>query len=136
MIALLGGNAGNQSLAVMIRSLATDDVPSPQIPGILRRQAGVGLLNGLLLAIASGALSLLLLSSGTFSSGAEPAIVSVIVAVATLVNLVVAAVAGAGIPLALRRLGQDPALASSIFLTLITDLLGFGGFLLFAAVLL
>ena len=136
VIALLGGNAGNQSLAVMIRSLATDDVPSPQIPGILRRQAGVGLLNGLLLAIASGALSLLLLSSGTFSSGAEPAIVSVIVAVATLVNLVVAAVAGAGIPLALRRLGQDPALASSIFLTLITDLLGFGGFLLFAAVLL
>ena len=136
VIALLGGNAGNQSLAVMIRSLATDDVPSPQIPGILGRQAGVGLLNGLLLALASGGLSLLLLSSRTFKSASDPAIVAVIVAVAALVNLIVAAVAGAGIPLVLRKLGKDPALASSIFLTLITDLLGFGGFLLFAAALL
>ena len=55
---------------------------------------------------------------------------------AALANLIIAAVAGSGIPLVLRRLGQDPALASSIFLTLITDLVGFGGFLVVAAILL
>lgn len=60
----------------------------------------------------------------------------VVVGIAALANLIIATVAGAGIPLLLRRLGQDPALASSIFVTLITDVVGFGGFLLVAALLL
>ena len=136
VIALLGGNGGNQSLAVMIRSLASDDVPGPQIPGIFARQAGVGLLNGALLAIVATAVTYLLLDAGVFSSDSSPVAVSLIVGVAALSNLVIATFAGTAIPLVLRQLGQDPALASSIFLTLITDVVGFGGFLLVAGLLL
>jgi len=136
VIALLGGNGGNQSLAVMIRSLATDDVPRARVPGILARQAGVGLLNGLLLAVVAAGLTYLLLGTGVFQSSSEPSTVAVVVAMAALANLVIATVSGAAIPLLLRRLGQDPALASSIFVTLITDVVGFGGFLLVAGLLL
>jgi magnesium transporter len=136
VVALLGGNGGTQSLAVMIRSLASDDVPRAQVPSILLRQAGVGLLNGLLLGVAAALLTLILLNTGVFDSGSEPLAVAVIVGIAAMANLVIASVAGAGIPILLRRLGQDPALASSIFLTLITDIVGFGGFLLVAAWLL
>lgn len=136
VIALLGGNGGNQSLAVMIRSLASDDVPGSQVPGILARQAGVGFLNGLLLALFSGTLTLILLASEVFDSQSDPSSVAVVVGIAAFANLVIASVAGSGIPVLLRRLGKDPALASSIFLTLITDVVGFGGFLLVASLLL
>lgn len=136
VIALLGGNGGNQSLAVMIRSLASDDVPPAQVPAIMGRQAGVGLLNGLLLAVVSGVVTFLLLGAGVFDSNSANLGVATIVSLGALANLFVAAIAGAGIPLVLRKLGQDPALASSIFLTLITDVVGFGGFLLVAAILL
>jgi magnesium transporter len=136
VIALLGGNGGNQSLAVMIRSLASDDVPGSQVPSILLRQAGVGALNGLMLAVIASGLTFLLLETRVFEGSTEPFEVAVVVAIAALANLVVGSVAGSAIPLILRRLGKDPALASSIFLTLITDAVGFGGFLLVAAVLL
>jgi magnesium transporter len=136
LIALLGGNGGNQSLAVMIRSLASDDVPGAQVPRILIRQAGLGSLNGLMLAMAAGGLTYLLLESGVFGTSSTALGVAVVVAIATMLNLVIGSVSGSGIPLLLRRLGQDPALASSIFLTLITDMVGFGGFLLVAVLLL
>lgn len=136
VIALLGGNGGNQSLAVMIRSLASDDVPSPQVPGIFARQAGVGLLNGVLLALVATGVTYLLLEGEVFRSGSSSLAVSLIVGLAALSNLVIATVSGTAIPLLLRQLGQDPALASSIFLTLITDIVGFGGFLLVAGLLL
>ncbi len=136
VIALLGGNGGNQSLAVMIRSLATDDVPRAQVPRILARQAGVGTLNGLLLAAVASGLTFVLATTGVFQTTSEPATLAVVVAVASLANLVIATVAGTAIPLILRRLDQDPALASSIFVTLITDVVGFGGFLLVAGLLL
>jgi magnesium transporter len=62
--------------------------------------------------------------------------VALVVAIAALFNLILGSITGAGIPVLLRRLGKDPAQASSIFLTLITDLAGFGGFLLVAGLLL
>jgi magnesium transporter len=62
--------------------------------------------------------------------------VGLVIGIACLANLLIATLSGAAIPLILRRLGQDPALASSILLTLITDVVGFGGFLLVAAALL
>jgi len=136
IVATLGGNGGNQSLAVMIRSLASDDVPRAQVTGILLRQTGVGLLNGLLLAVASAALTFALIDAGVFDSRSAPINVGLVIGIACLANLLIATLSGAAIPLVLRRLGQDPALASSILLTLITDVVGFGGFLLVAAALL
>lgn len=136
VVALLGGNGGNQSLAVVIRSLASDDVPAPQVPGIFARQAGVGVLNGIVLALVATGVTYLLLDAGVFQSRSDAAVVSLIVGLAAMANLVIATVSGTAIPLILRQLGQDPALASSIFLTLITDIVGFGGFLLVAGLLL
>jgi len=132
IVALLGGNGGNQSLAVMIRSLASDDVPSAQVPGILGRQTGVGILNGIALGLLAALVSWMLIDAGVFDTNSDPAQVALVVGVSACVVLVVGALAGSGIPVILRRFGLDPALASSIFLTLITDMVGFGGFLLLA----
>lgn len=136
LIALLGGNAGNQSLAVMIRSMASDEVPGSQVPGILARQTSVGALNGVLIAVSAGLVSYLLLISGIFGLDSQPTLVAVTVALAAMINLTIGTLAGAGIPVLLRRFGQDPALAASIFLTLVTDMVGFGGFLIIASLLL
>jgi magnesium transporter len=96
----------------------------------------VGVLNGLLLAVASAALTYVLIDAGVFNSSSEPLNMGLVIGLASLANLVIATLSGAAIPLVLRRLGLDPALASSILLTLITDVVGFGGFLLVAAALL
>jgi magnesium transporter len=136
IVATLGGNGGNQSLAVMIRSLASDDVPRAQVTSILLRQAGVGVLNGLLLAVAAAGVTYVLVDSGVFVSTSDPATVALVIGIACMANLLIATLSGSAIPLILRRLGLDPALASSILLTLITDAVGFGGFLLVAAALL
>lgn len=136
VVALLGGNGGIQSLAVVIRALATDSVPGHRAAGIVARQAGIGMAEGLALAAIAGGLTLVLTSQGVFTSNSPPLRVATVVGIGALANLTVATASGSAIPLALRRLGFDPALASSIFLTLITDLVGFGGFLLVAAALL
>lgn len=134
IVALLGGNAGAQSLAVTIRGLASDDIPRAETRGILARQGSVGLMNGALVGTAAGIVAGLF---ALFTSASEPHLtVGIVVGVAALVNLVVATAAGAAIPLTFRALGLDPALASNIFLTLITDLVGFAGFLGVATLLL
>ena len=136
VVALLGGNGGVQSLAVVIRSMAIGDLPRARIWTVLRRQLGIGLLNGAFLAVAAMLLTVLLLSTELFASNFGAAKVAPVVGAAALANLAIATLAGTGIPIALRRLGFDPALASSIFLTLITDVVGFGGFLVVAGWLL
>lgn len=136
IVALLGGNGGNQSLAVMIRSMASDSVPSAQVPAILTRQTGVGVLNGVALGLISALLSFFLIEVGVFPTRSEPVKVASVVGLSAFVVLIVGSLAGSAIPVLLRKLGLDPALASSIFLTLITDTVGFGGFLLLANLLL
>jgi magnesium transporter len=133
VVAQLGGNGGNQSLAVMIRSLASDDVPSAQVPGILGRQLGIGVLNGVVVGVLAGFLCWGLMKVGIFEGDSDPTAVALVVALSALAVLVIGAFVGSGIPVLLRRLGLDPALASSIFLTLITDMVGLGGFLLMAS---
>jgi magnesium transporter len=136
IIALIGGNGGNQSLAVMIRSMASDDVPPAQVPGILGRQTGVGVLNGLAVGTLTALACWLLISAEVFDTDTDPAQIAIVVGISGFAVLVVGTLAGSGIPVVLRKLGLDPALASSIFLTLLTDIVGFGGFLLMAAWLL
>jgi magnesium transporter len=133
VVARIGGDAGSQSLAVVIRSLATEDIPSTEVSGVMRRQISIGAANGLAVALLSGLLGA---TVQTILGGPESLKIGVVMAVAAWVNLVVAGLAGAGIPLLLRRLGADPALASSLFLTTCTDLVGFAGFLGVAALIL
>ncbi len=127
MVALLAGNSGAQSLAVMIRAMAVGDLPPGRAPRAVQREFVVGSLNGLVIAVLSG------IGGAFLASDTE---IGVIIAISVAVNFVVAGLAGAGIPVVLRRLGHDPALASNIFLTMITDIVGFGGFLATATILL
>jgi magnesium transporter len=127
MVALLGGNSGAQSLAVIIRAMALGDLPPGRAMRAVRREFLVGLTNAISLAVLAG------LVAWRFSDNQE---IGIVMGVGVGVNLIVAGFAGASIPVLLRRLGLDPALASNIFLTLITDLVGFGGFLLTARILL
>lgn len=127
MVALLGGNGGAQSLAVIIRAMALGDLPPGRAMRAVRREFFVGLSNAGSLAVMAG------LAAWLVSGSAR---IGFVMGFAVGLNLIVAGVAGSGIPVLLRKLGLDPALASNIFLTIVTDLVGFGGFLLTARLLL
>lgn len=127
MVALLGGNSGAQSLAVVIRAMAVGSLPPGRAARAIRRETTIGLINGTVIATLSGLLG------GVVAGDAG---IGFVIAIAVFANLVAAGIVGASIPILLRRLGQDPALASNIFLTTVTDIVGFGGFLLTAKLLL
>lgn len=130
LVATLGGNAGAQSLAVIIRELARDDVPHSEVPGIIRRQLAIGASSGIFVGLLAFATVSILPLGGTTPQ------VAAVVGLGAFVNLIIATSAGSMIPLGFRAVGLDPALASNIFVTLLTDLSGFGGFLALASVLL
>ncbi len=127
VVASIGGNGGAQSLAVVIRALAIEDMPRHVTRRVILREVTVGILNGLMIATLAGAIA-------TVTTG-RPRI-GLVIGLAALGNMAIAGLAGASIPILLRRLGLDPALASNIILTMVTDLLGFGGFLAIATLLL
>jgi len=127
VVASVGGNSGAQSQAVVIRAMAVGSIPSHWVRRVMLRSGLVGLFNG----VAVGALSGVIAALFTHQAG-----IGLVIALAALTNLVVANLAGSGIPIILEKLGKDPALASNIFMTMITDLVGFGGFLAIATVLL
>ncbi len=127
IVASMGGNAGTQSLTVAVRALATKDLTSANVWRVIRREAAVGLINGAIFAVLIGATSVLLY--GVPELG-------VVIAVALIVNMMTAALAGTGVPILLERLGADPALASGTFVTTTTDLMGFFAFLGLASIVL
>ncbi len=127
VVALIGGNAGAQSLAVVIRSLAIDSVAPSRVGRVLTQQATIGIINSIPIGLLSAVVGLAF--GGNLRFG-------ITMAIATIANLTIGTLTGTGIPLLLRRMGLDPALASNIFLTLVTDVVGFGGFLLVATLLL
>jgi magnesium transporter len=127
MVALLGGNSGAQSLAVVIRAMALGDLPQGRATAAIRREMLVGVANAATLGILSAVAAAVV---------ADSTQVGVVMLAAVVANMLVAGLAGAGIPVLLRKVGLDPALASNIFLTMITDIVGFSGFLLTAQILL
>ncbi len=133
LVARVGGDAGAQSLAVVIRGLAADELVGASAGRVLRREALIGVFNGLAIGAASGVLGYAL---QTLGGGEQPIRIGMVMAIASLANLTVAGVAGSGIPFMLRRLGLDPALGSNLLLTTVTDLIGFAGFLAVASSLL
>lgn len=120
IVAGLGGNAGTQSLAVAVRALATKDLTGSNAARVVRREAMVGVLNGLVLATVMGVVGVLFY--GQLLLGA-------VIAGALIINLFIAALAGVLVPLTLDHFDLDPALASGIFVTAMTDILGFLAFL-------
>jgi magnesium transporter len=131
MVALLGGNSGAQSLAVIIRAMAVGQLPRGRAARAVRREVIVGMLNGVVIALLAGVAATLV---AELTDG--PGEIGLVVGFAVLVNMLVAGLAGGGIPVVMRRAGLDPALASNILLTTVTDIVGFVGFLLTAALLL
>ncbi|MGZ8406716.1 MAG: magnesium transporter, partial [Caulobacteraceae bacterium] len=127
IVASLGGNAGTQTLAVAVRALATRELNASNAVRIFGRELSVGLLNGLVLATVLG--------GATFAIFRDP-LLSLTTALAIIINLFVAAAAGILAPLTLERLGRDPAVSSSVFVTFVTDFTGFFSFLGLAAIIL
>ena len=127
IVASMGGNAGTQSLTVAVRAMATRDLTGANVWRVIRREALVGLVNGLAFAIVMGLV-------GWFWFGTP--MLGLVIAAAMVINLVVAGLAGTGIPVLLEKAGVDPALASGAFVTTVTDVVGFFAFLGLAAVFL
>lgn len=127
IVASMGGNAGTQTLTVAVRALATREITAANAFRVVGKEGLVGAMNGIIFAVAMG-----LIAAFWFASPA----LGVVIAVAMVLNLLVAGLAGALIPLALARFGIDPAIAGSVFLTTVTDVIGFLAFLGMAALFL
>ncbi|MCK0142703.1 magnesium transporter [Aliiroseovarius sp. F20344] len=127
IVASMGGNAGTQSLTVAVRAIATKDLTSANLWRVIRREAAVGLVNGIIFAVVMGIVGVIWFGTP---------LLGVVIGVAMVVNLVIAGLAGVIIPVVLDRMDIDPALASGAFVTTVTDVVGFFAFLGLAAVML
>ena len=120
IVAGVGGNAGTQTLAVTVRAIATNQLTESNRWRAVFREMRVALLNGLTIAVLIGVAVTLVLGSASLG---------IVIAAAMLTNIVIAGTAGVLVPLALERAGADPAVASSVFVTMVTDSMGFLVFL-------
>ena len=120
IVAGVGGNAGTQTLAVTVRAIATNQLTGSNHWRAVWREIQVALMNGLTIAILIGLGVTLVLGSAQLGA---------VIAAAMLTNIVIAGLAGVLVPLGLERAGADPAVASSVFVTMVTDSMGFLVFL-------
>jgi magnesium transporter len=120
IVASMGGSAGTQSLTVAVRGLATKDLTASNALRVVGREVMAGLINGVVFALVIGTLGELLFNVPWLG---------VVLAAATVWNMVVAALAGVLVPLGLEKAGIDPALASGTFVMTMTDVMGFVAFL-------
>jgi len=120
IVASMGGIAGSQTLVLIIRGLALGQVEMANARWLLAREIAVGLLNGVLLAGLVGIVAGIWFHQWPIGA---------IIFAALLINLFAAAMAGVFVPLILRRLGIDPALAGGVVLTTVTDTVGFASLL-------
>jgi len=124
IVASMGGNAGTQTMTVAVRALATQDLSAVNAARVIGRETVVGLLNGLVFAVIMGVIALFWFDSGQLG---------MVIGAAMIINLVVAALSGILIPLGLYSVDLDPAIASGVFVTTMTDCVGFFAFLGLAA---
>lgn len=123
VVAGQGGNAGAQSLAVVMRGLVMREIPSGKAWTLVRKEALIGLINGLVIGVVTGLIAWIWQGN---------AYLGVVIGLGMIVTLILAGLSGAGIPLLMKHIGLDPAQSSNILLTTITDVIGFLAFLGFA----
>jgi magnesium transporter len=123
MVASMGGNAGTQTMTVTVRALATRDLDRGKVRKLIVREVSGGFINGCIFAILIGAI--------TWVRYLNPGL-GIVIGLAIIINMIAAGTAGILIPLALNRLKIDPAIASSTFVTTVTDVIGFFAFLMLA----
>ncbi|MFP6849263.1 MAG: magnesium transporter [Pseudomonas sp.] len=119
IVAGIGGNSGNQTITMIVRAMALDQVSTGNTSRLIRKELGVGLVNGIVWGGVIGVVAYLLY--GSWSLG-------VVMTAAMILNLLLAAMMGVLIPMTLVRLGRDPALGASVMITAVTDS---GGFFIF-----
>ena len=127
IVANIGGNAATQTMAVTVRAIATNQLTRSNTRRMIWREIRVALLNGITVAALIG-----LATAVAFSLWLDPATgtkLGGVIAAAMVVNIVTAGLAGVAVPVILERMDQDPAVASSVFVTMITDSMGFFAFL-------
>ena len=120
IVASMGGNAGMQTLAVTIRGIATNDLTESNFLKIVLKEFNIGVLNGIIFAIISALIVQLWF---------KDYVLSIIISVSMILNMIVAGLFGILIPVTLKKFNIDPAIASSVFVTTITDVIGFLSFL-------
>jgi magnesium transporter len=120
IVASLGGNAGTQTMTVTVRALATSKLGAANTGRVITREALVGLCNGLVLSAIMASVVFVWFGSGKLGA---------VIGLAMIVNLLAAGLAGILIPLTMDRLDLDPAPASGVFVTMVTDCVGFFAFL-------
>ncbi|MGB3711167.1 MAG: magnesium transporter [Erythrobacter sp.] len=119
IVASIGGNAGTQTMAVSVRAIATNQLTRANTWRIVWRELRVAMLNGATVAVLIG------IAAGALYGWP----MGVVIAIAMVLNIAVSGLAGVLVPVIFERLGQDPAVASSVFVTMITDSMGFFAFL-------
>ena len=120
IVASMGGNAGMQTLAVTIRGIATNDLTNSNFLKIVLKEFNIGVLNGIIFAIISAVIVQLWF---------KDYVLSIIISISMILNMIVAGLFGILIPVTLKKLNIDPAIASSVFVTTVTDVIGFLSFL-------
>ncbi|MDQ5951475.1 MAG: magnesium transporter [Patescibacteria group bacterium] len=127
IVAGMGGNAGTQTLAIMVRGLSSQEIGKKEVLHVLKNEVGAGFINGLI----NG-----LIVFGIVVIFNQNILVATVLAVAMIVNLLIAATFGTLVPVLMQRLGKDPAASATIFITTATDIFGFMAFLGLATLLL
>ena len=120
IVASMGGNAGMQTLAVTIRAIASKEISSSNINSIITKEFIIGVLNGIIFAFITGAIVHLWFKDMNLT---------ILISVAMILNMMVAGLFGILVPITLKKFNIDPAIASSVFVTTITDVIGFLSFL-------
>ncbi|MDZ5016837.1 magnesium transporter, partial [Clostridium perfringens] len=127
IVAGMGGNAGTQTLTIIVRGLALGELNFSNIKHTFFKEVGIGLITGSVIAIIISILGYMWERNIVFG---------IVIGVAMVLNMIVATMSGYVVPIVLKKLNIDPALASSIFVTTFTDVLGFFCFLGLATLLL
>jgi len=120
IVASMGGNAGMQTLAVTIRAIATKELSSGNFNRVVIKEFSIGILNGLIFAFITSIIVFIWFKEINLS---------ILIAVSMILNMIVAGLFGILVPVSLKKMNIDPALASSVFVTTITDVVGFLSFL-------
>ena len=127
IVASMGGVAGTQTLTIMIRGLTLQQINQSNLKWLYKREIAVSIVNGILLSILVGGITYLWF---------DDMIIATLICIAMVTNLIFSAIAGIFIPIILRKFNQDPAIAGSVVVTTVTDVIGFFSFLGLATVFL
>ena len=127
IVASMGGNAGTQSLTVVVRQLALGGISQGDAMRIIKKEVAISLMNGILFAIIMGVVAAIWF---------DMQMLGIVIALSMIINLLAAGFFGAAIPLFLKRIEVDPAIGSTVILTTVTDVVGFFSFLALATYIL